>query len=124
MSSEYEDEHAARQAWQSLERGRDRSGASVDRGRRRVRSSLVYKKIERPEPPKVDESAYVLSNEIDRFVVDRLVSEGLEQSPEADRSALARRVALDLTGLPPSLEEVDAFVTIRVGGHERFVDRH
>jgi len=83
-----------------------------------------YKKVERPKEPKVDGSVYVSRNEIDRFVVDRLASESLEQSPEADRYALARRVALDLTGLPPSLEEVDAFVAdTKPGAYGRFVDR-
>ena len=48
-------------------------------------------------------------NDIDRFVLARLEAEGLSPQPEADRSALARRLALDLTGLPMSPEEVDAF---------------
>jgi len=49
-------------------------------------------------------------NAIDRFVLERLDREGLQPSPEADRRALLRRVYLDLTGLPPSPEEVAAFV--------------
>jgi len=49
-------------------------------------------------------------NEIDRFVLARLEREGLAPSPEADRVALLRRVTLDLTGLPPTPEEVEAFV--------------
>ena len=48
-------------------------------------------------------------NPIDVFVRSRLADEGLKLSPEADRSMLIRRVALDLTGLLPSAEEVDAF---------------
>ena len=49
-------------------------------------------------------------NEIDQFLRARLASEGLESSPEADRRTLIRRVTYDLTGLPPSPEEVDAFL--------------
>jgi hypothetical protein len=50
------------------------------------------------------------SNPIDRFVQARLEAAGLSPSPEADRRTLIRRLSLDLTGLPPSPQEVDAFV--------------
>ncbi|MBI4586850.1 MAG: DUF1549 domain-containing protein [Planctomycetes bacterium] len=49
-------------------------------------------------------------NPIDGFILARLEKEGLRPSPEAGRTALIRRVTLDLTGLPPSLAEVDAFL--------------
>jgi mono/diheme cytochrome c family protein len=49
-------------------------------------------------------------NEIDRFLLARLEKEGLKPSPEADRHALARRLSIDLTGLPPAWAEVEAFV--------------
>jgi hypothetical protein len=48
-------------------------------------------------------------NEIDRFAVQAMLSRGLHPSPEADRYALVRRVFLDLTGLPPTIDEADAF---------------
>ncbi|MBU6179971.1 MAG: DUF1549 domain-containing protein, partial [Verrucomicrobia bacterium] len=49
-------------------------------------------------------------NEIDRFLLAQLEKEGLKPSPEADRHALARRLSIDLTGLPPAWAEVEAFV--------------
>jgi hypothetical protein len=61
---------------------------------------------------------------IDHFVRERLRKEGLTPSPEADRRTLARRVTLDVTGLPPTPEEVAAFVAdTRPGAYERLVDR-
>ncbi len=64
------------------------------------------------------------SNPIDAFVAARLQKEGLHPSPEADRHTLIRRVSLDLTGLPPTLAEVDAFVKDRSpGAYEKEVDR-
>jgi hypothetical protein len=61
---------------------------------------------------------------VDRFVLARLEGEGLAPSPEADRYALARRVSLDLIGLPPTPEETDAFVNDpRPDAYERLVDR-
>jgi hypothetical protein len=62
--------------------------------------------------------------DLDRFVLARLEREGLRPQPEADRLTLARRVALDLTGLPPGLAEAEAFVADGApGAYERFVDR-
>ena len=63
-------------------------------------------------------------NPIDRFILSRLAKAGLQPSPEADRVVLIRRVTYDLTGLPPTPEEVDAFVTDKsFEGYERLVDR-
>jgi hypothetical protein len=62
-------------------------------------------------------------NPIDNFILARLEVEGLQPSPEADRYTLARRVSLDLTGLPPTLEAVDRFVSDpHPDAYERFVD--
>jgi mono/diheme cytochrome c family protein len=63
-------------------------------------------------------------NAVDYFVLARLEKEGLAPMPEADRYALARRVALDLTGLPPSVAEVERFVNDpSPDAYEQYVDR-
>ena len=69
----------------------------------------AYIKPERPDVPEVEDSPLV-SNEIDRFVLAQLRQRGLAPSPEADRVTLIRRLSFDLTGLPPTPEEVDEFV--------------
>ncbi len=63
-------------------------------------------------------------NSIDWFIRARLDREGLHPSPEADRRTLIRRVSLDLTGLPPTLREVDDFLRDRsANAYEKLVDR-
>lgn len=71
----------------------------------------AFEKPVRPELPIVNaDHAGRIANPIDHFVAARLEREGLRLSPEADRHTLIRRVSLDLTGLPPTPAEVDAFV--------------
>ncbi len=65
--------------------------------------------LTRPEPPQVQSPEWV-RNPIDRFVLARLEGNGLTPAQEADRRTLARRISLDLTGLPPLPEEVEKFV--------------
>ncbi len=63
-------------------------------------------------------------NGLDHFVLQRLVQEGLSPSPEADPATLIRRVTLDLTGLPPTLAELDAFLAdASTDAYEKVVDR-
>ena len=82
-----------------------------------------YEKPVRPGVPKGKRSDWPV-NEIDHFVLARLESEGLEPSPEADRYALARRASLDLTGLPPTWEEVTSFVNDPApNAYEAYLDR-
>ncbi|MBI4601815.1 MAG: PSD1 domain-containing protein [Planctomycetes bacterium] len=77
----------------------------------------------RPALPPVRNEAWP-RNEVDRFILARLEKEGLEPSPEADRPTIIRRVAFDLTGLPPEPEEVDAFVAdARPDAYEHLVER-
>ena len=68
-----------------------------------------FQAIADPSPPAVRNEAWVRSP-LDRFVLDRLEEEGLEPAPEADRSTLARRVAFDLTGLPPDPGTLASFL--------------
>ncbi|QDV37804.1 DUF1553 domain-containing protein [Tautonia plasticadhaerens] len=63
----------------------------------------------RPDVPKVEDASWPL-NPIDRFLLAGIEARGLSPSPEADRATLIRRLSLDLTGLPPSPGEVDAFL--------------
>jgi len=77
----------------------------------------------RPEPPWVRQ-ADAVRNPVDAFVVARLEREQLSPSPAADRATLIRRLSLDLTGLPPAPEEVEAFVTdSRSDAYEILIDR-
>ena len=77
----------------------------------------------RPALPDVSEPSWA-RNSIDRFVLAKLDREHLRHSPEADRATLLRRVTLDLTGLPPTAAELDAFLHDRSpGAYERVVDR-
>ena len=63
-------------------------------------------------------------NEIDRFVHARLVQAGLEFSAEADKATLIRRATFDLTGLPPTIAEIDAFLAdASADAYEKVVDR-
>ena len=81
-----------------------------------------YAKPTRPEVPRSATSAWG-HNEIDAFVLAQLEEKGVEPSPEADRWALARRVSIDLTGLPPTFEESKAFVEDpSPQAYEHFVD--
>ncbi len=76
-----------------------------------------YTRPKRVDPPRPT------ANPVDAFILARLEKEGLKPQAEADRSALVRRVAIDLTGLPPTLEEVDSFVKdANPGAYERLVD--
>ena len=77
----------------------------------------------RPALPKVKSKNWP-KNPIDRYVLAQLEKNGLQPSPPADRATLIRRVSLDLTGLPPTLEEIDAFLKDKSpNAYEKVVDR-
>ncbi|HMC65434.1 MAG TPA: DUF1549 and DUF1553 domain-containing protein, partial [Gemmataceae bacterium] len=78
---------------------------------------------QRAELPQVTNASWP-RNPIDRFILARLEQEGLKPSPEAESRTLIRRLSFDLTGLPPTPEEVDAFVNDNSPtAYEKLVDR-
>ena len=80
----------------------------------------AFEKPERPALPAGKESRHP----VDAFLSTRLDKEGLAMQPEADRETLLRRVSLDLTGLPPTLADLDAFLgDASPGAYEKVVDR-
>ena len=87
------------------------------------RNYWAYKSVQRPTIPTVHDTARV-ANPIDAFLLARLEAKGLKPNPSADRVALIRRACYDLTGLPPTPAEVDAFVSDRSPrAYENLLDR-
>jgi len=86
------------------------------------RQHWAFQPVRRPVVPDADRNPN--QNPIDAFVVSKLKEAGLPLAPEADRRTLIRRVALDLTGILPTPEEVDAFVAdSSPEAYARLVDR-
>jgi hypothetical protein len=109
--------------------GRTLTGDEIERIRLWIAQGAKWEKHwsfippRRAAIPEVKERGWP-RNSIDYFVLNRLEQEGLRPSPEADRATLIRRVTLDLTGLPPTPQEVDAFVADQSPkAYERVVDR-
>ena len=78
-----------------------------------IKEGAEYKKHWAFEPPAITAPPSVkgpVQNGIDAFIQDRVAKAGLSPSPEASKETLIRRVTLDLTGLPPTLPEIDAFL--------------
>lgn len=83
----------------------------------------AFQPVKRPALPTVNDTHW-LRNPIDAFILARLESQKLRPSAEADRPTLIRRLSLDLTGLPPAPQDVDAFVAdSSPDAYERLVDR-
>ncbi len=91
--------------------------------RRAGRDWWSLQPVRRPEVPEVARSDWPRTP-VDRFVLRKLEAEGLSPRPEADRRSLIRRLRFDLTGLPPTPEEVDAFLADPApDAYETLVDR-
>jgi len=83
----------------------------------------AYVAPQRVDPPEVENADWPL-NWIDNFILAKLQAEGIAPSPEADRVTLIRRLSFDLTGLPPTPEQVDEFVNDKDdNAYEKLVDR-
>ncbi|MFO0911389.1 MAG: DUF1553 domain-containing protein [Pirellulales bacterium] len=87
------------------------------------RRHWAFQPVSDPPLPSVQNETWV-ATPIDRFVLSRLESSGLSPSPPAERRSLIRRVTYDLTGLPPTAEQMEAFANDRSpDAYERLVDR-
>ena len=87
------------------------------------RAYWAFQPVRRPAPPAFGPNDRV-TTPIDAFVVARLRERGLSLAPDADKRTLIRRAALDLTGLPPSREAIDAFLADSTdGAYERMLDQ-
>ena len=109
--------------------GKQLTVAQIDLLRRWVAQGAEWQahwsliKPETPPLPAVKNKRWP-KDPIDRFILARLEKEKLKPSPETDKATLVRRVTFDLTGLPPTPAEVDAFLADRKpGAYERLVDR-
>lgn len=100
----------------------ERIGQWIDSGAAYERH-WSFQPLKRPDPPAVRNASWP-RNDIDRFILARLEQEGLAPSPEADPRTLIRRLSFDLLGLPPTPEEVDAFLAdTSADAYERLVER-
>jgi hypothetical protein len=89
----------------------------------RRKSHWAWQPVRPSSPPKVKNHEWPL-NDVDRFVLRKLEAEGLTPAREADRHTLLRRLSFALSGLPPTPEEIDAFVNdTSPRAYERLVDR-
>jgi hypothetical protein len=86
---------------------------SNDAAQAKAPSHWALKPVARPREPKAKHSNSKIQNPIDSFVLAKVAEQKLSLSSEADRRVLIRRLYFDLIGLPPSPQEVDAFVADR-----------
>jgi hypothetical protein len=103
-------------------RGGEPAAKAAGSPRGQKETHWAFLPLRQPAVPPIPQGR--IRNPIDAFILARLDKEGLRPAPEADRVTLLRRLALDLTGLPPTPAEVDAFVKDRrPDAYERQVDR-
>jgi hypothetical protein len=82
-----------------------------------------FQPLKRAQPPKIEDTGWA-RNDIDRFIFQKLAAEGLAPSPEASRQVLIRRLSFDVTGLPPTPAEIDAFISdTSPQAYEKLIDR-
>jgi hypothetical protein len=83
----------------------------------------TFQPMSHPTPPAVARTTWV-RNDLDRFILSRLEKEHLEPSPEATRRVLIRRLSFDLIGLPPTPDDIEAFLTDKSpDAYDALVDR-
>lgn len=98
------------------------STALVGAAEPRPETHWAFRPVARPNVPQVRGDARTA---VDRFIRAALEAKGIALNPEADRATLVRRVAFDLTGLPPTVAEIDAFLSDRSSNaYERMVERY
>ncbi|HVX14208.1 MAG TPA: PSD1 and planctomycete cytochrome C domain-containing protein [Pirellulales bacterium] len=84
----------------------------------------AFRRLARP-PARAENRTYQAATAIDGFLLAELATNGLSYSPAADRYTLIRRLSFDLTGLPPTIEEIEAFVNdAQPDAYERLVERY
>ena len=124
-----EQEIATLKSW--IEQGapwpKDPAGPVVTSGKRTItdkdREHWAFRPVRDPAPPRVENEAWARSP-IDRFILEKLEQKGLAPAPPASKLTLLRRVTYDLTGLPPTLEEIAAFEADRApDAFAKVVDR-
>lgn len=112
----------ARWSGESLEAPADAGHSGVPEVNAETRKWWSWQPLQRPQVPPLDDA--FVRNDIDRFVLQRLQEAGLQPNPPASRRELIRRASYDLTGLPPTREEVEQFVNDRSpAAWEKVIDR-
>jgi hypothetical protein len=98
--------------------------SAMDRAAQDRRTHWAYQPIARPALPQIPNPKSPIENGLDALVLEKILAAGLRPAPEADRRTLARRLAFDLLGLPPTPEEVELFVADEApDAYERLADR-
>ena len=108
-------------AW--IDQGAKFRAGKLAGGKVEEKKHWAFQPVQRPALPEVQAAAWP-RNGIDRFILARLEKDRISPSPEADRATLVRRVSLDLTGLPPTPEEMERALTDSANDwYEKVVDR-
>jgi hypothetical protein len=99
--------------------GTNKVGIALDQSR----THWAFRPVSRPQPPAVQNRSWPLG-EVDQFLLARLEAAGITPADDTDRYTWLRRVSFDLTGLPPTPAQIEAFVRDRSpGAFEKVVDR-